>query len=201
MTALEVLEKSEIFSLPVDINRIADAFGIKIFSYKEITRQYDITMKELYFLSALGFSFSDGGQPVCAVNENACGNMRRRWTMAHEISHCLLGHVKPSPQPLSQREEREADAFAAQLLAPLVVVHYCAVSSPRELATLCRISDKAAGYRYRELTELRESCAECCRSCAPYGGALADSSALCTLSRFAPFIAEYLCERPCRFSD
>ncbi len=44
---------------------------------------------------------------------------RRNWTIAHELGHILLGH-----SDLSKMNEREADAFAAELLMPEAVIRY-----------------------------------------------------------------------------
>lgn len=54
---------------------------------------------------------------VIGFNENHpwC---RRRFTIAHEIGHLLLGHVCNNNQSGKTHEEKEADIFASELLAP-----------------------------------------------------------------------------------
>ncbi len=44
---------------------------------------------------------------------------RRNWTIAHELGHILLGH-----SDVSKMNEREADAFAAELLMPEAVIRF-----------------------------------------------------------------------------
>ncbi|MCK7661997.1 ImmA/IrrE family metallo-endopeptidase [Corynebacterium antarcticum] len=42
--------------------------------------------------------------------------IERRCTVAHELGHAALGHMSSPPPWLRPRQEREADAFAADLL-------------------------------------------------------------------------------------
>lgn len=81
----------------------------------------------------------------------------RKWTAAHEVGHLLSGHITDPPMLLTQRQEREADDFAAELLAPLTVLHFCGVSSATEIEKLCGISRQAAEFRFQELSRLRRA--------------------------------------------
>ena len=85
------------------------------------------------------------------MNENACGLRRRRFTIAHELGHCVLGHIG-KVRTHSGGEERAADKFAAELLAPISVLRMCRVSSPEETARLCGITISAARLRFSEIT-------------------------------------------------
>ena len=58
------------------------------------------------------------GGYLVLYNEGAI-ERRRAWTLAHELGHIMLDHSKGA-----EDEEREADAFAASLLAPLPAMHY-----------------------------------------------------------------------------
>ena len=76
---------------------------------------------------------------------------RRRFTAAHEIAHCVLGHT--GRKTLSSGDERAAERFAADLLAPLVVLHKCGVRTSGEIARICGISRQAAEIRLEQLAE------------------------------------------------
>ncbi|MCL1789261.1 MAG: ImmA/IrrE family metallo-endopeptidase, partial [Oscillospiraceae bacterium] len=45
------------------------------------------------------------------------GNKRMNWTMAHEVGHIMLGHLKDD-----EEEERQANNFASELLMPELVM-------------------------------------------------------------------------------
>ena len=177
ITPEQALVLSGADSLPVDLDRIADFFGIRLVSYADCAATFEITQEELY---------------VCAVNENACGDKRRRWTLAHELAHCLLGHIGGEWLPQhSREEERSAEQFAAGLLAPLTVLHFAGVDSAQRLERLCGISEQAAEIRYGQLCAARRMALE-------RGGAnpfLSTESDRRLLAHFMPFITNELCRR------
>lgn len=203
LTPEQALVLSGVDSLPVDLGAVADYFCIKRVDYADCTKIYDITAEELYRAGKLGMSFSCEGQSVCAINENACGDRRRRWTLAHELGHCLLGHVsaqEPSPAVHTELEERSADRFAAGLLAPLTVLHYAGVTSAEQTAALCGISAKAAAIRFGQLCRARQTAQrQFCEAKRtgrtpgiPFVGSESDRR---LLMRFLPFISNELCKR------
>lgn len=195
ITPEQVLVLSGADSLPVDLGRIADFFGIRRVSYADCAAAFEITQEELYRAGRLGISFKCEGRYVCAVNENACGDKRRRWTLAHELAHCLLGHVGGEWLPQhSYEEERSAEQFAAGLLAPLTVLHFAGVDCAQRLERLCGISARAAEIRYGQLCAARRRALE--RGGA--GGAepfLSTESDRRLLAHFMPFITNELCRR------
>ena len=151
MTFPQIYEIAGVRRLPVDPTEIARSLGIKVVSYKAAAALFEAEPCELYSRSALGFSFKEDGYCCIALNENACGEQRRRFTAAHELAHCVLGHIGNGA--LSDRQERDAERFAAELLAPLVVLRDCGVGSAREIARLCGISRQAAEVRLTQLSE------------------------------------------------
>ena len=148
MEIAEIYERADIRSLPIDPLAAARSLGIKAVSYKIISECYQITFEELYRKSLWGFSFLEGEFPVLALNESACGERRRRFTAAHELGHCVHGHLHGGNL---ESAEREANRFAADFLAPLCVLERCGVSSAAEIGRLCGISESAAEIRLREL--------------------------------------------------
>ncbi|MDE6733767.1 MAG: ImmA/IrrE family metallo-endopeptidase [Oscillospiraceae bacterium] len=153
MTFSEIYELADVHRLPVDPIKIADALGVKVVSYKSAAEFFELDIRELYAQFPLGFSFETEGGACVALNENSCGERRRRFTAAHELGHCVLGHLDGNEY--SAEEERAAERFAAELLAPLVVLHEHGVRSFEEIAKLCGISRQAAELRLEELI-LRE---------------------------------------------
>lgn len=142
MTINEVYEKAGIFSLPISPEEAAKRLGIKLVSYKTMTEIYEISARELYEKNRFGFSFCEEGHFVIAINENSCCERRRRFTIAHEIAHCVLGHF--SRLENVYENERAADRFAADFLAPICVLRKCGDLQTGEISRLCGISEKAA---------------------------------------------------------
>ncbi|MDO5663257.1 MAG: XRE family transcriptional regulator [Brachybacterium sp.] len=64
------------------------------------------------------YSFLVEGRPVILLSES--GNwFHENWSLAHELGHLALGHDGVVPgSPLAEAKEREANAFAADLLLP-----------------------------------------------------------------------------------
>ncbi len=194
MTAAEILIRSDVAALPVDIMRIAASYNIKVVSYESCAEIYDMDVQRMYSeISPQGFSFCDGGERVAAVNQNACGKQRRLWTTAHEMAHILLGHVTGAVIKYDDSFEREADRLAAQLLAPLEVLHFCGVSSAAEVARLCGLSKQAAEIRFRELQELRRRNSALARRGETLFLRSGEQKLL--FEQFLPFITEYITRR------
>ncbi|MBQ7779601.1 MAG: ImmA/IrrE family metallo-endopeptidase [Clostridia bacterium] len=60
-----------------------------------------------------------GGMNLILYDDKITNAGRRNWTIAHELGHVFLGHGE-----ISKINEREADAFAAELLMPEAVIRY-----------------------------------------------------------------------------
>lgn len=199
MTAASVLIMAEIKSLPVDITALVSFFGIKVVSYEDCAAVYHKSLEQLYREGRFGFSFCEDEEYVIALNENACGERRRRWTLAHELGHCMLGHLQSTAHSVAQ--EREADAFAAEILAPLTVLHFCSISSAQELSAVCGLSAQAGEIRFRELSLLRKTTADCCRKNTYLGkeqnstGIITSAEQLSLFTTFEPFVTRYIYEK------
>lgn len=109
-TALQALQKIDCKKPPVPVEEIANAFGLEVVEFPFHDKISGLLKKE---------------QGVIGVNKGQ-HPVRRRFTIAHELGHFLLGHDiekgidetiddsfdKPYPQ------EREANIFASALLMP-----------------------------------------------------------------------------------
>lgn len=97
--------------------------------------------------------------PYILVNRN-CSTQRKRFTVAHELGHILLGHVgkyqlvNREPSPTDNPIEQEANVFASRLLAPACVLWGCKVKTSDDIVQLCDISKQAAEYRMNRMNEL-----------------------------------------------
>ncbi len=70
---------------------------------------------------------------------------RRRFTIAHEIGHLLLGHTCNDRQEDGTHNEKEANLFAGELLIPtkLIKKDYAAMRDLQALSKLYRVSSQA----------------------------------------------------------
>ena len=99
-----------------------------------------------------GITVRHGGRYVVLYNDRTESPRRLSFTLAHELGHILLGHAGED----DVIEEREANAFAAALLAPAVVFYYLSFRDRRpptteEMCTVFPISHEAAENRRRDL--------------------------------------------------
>jgi Zn-dependent peptidase ImmA (M78 family) len=113
-----------------------------------------------YFPYSGYFSYEDN-IPTIAYNVNDA-LVRRRFTVAHELGHFLLGHrdvPRDYPDSFGSRNfspiEVQANQFAAELLMPADVVRDMALSgysSLDQLADVFSVSKVAMGHRLSNLS-------------------------------------------------
>lgn len=162
MTASEMLAQHWDGTLPVDVLGLAAALGIHV----EAANQLDGGVSG-------EISLDEGGTALLRFNRTEAP-VRQRFTVAHEIGHFALGHLNecgeghkkllrdPAANFSSGQSawiEREANAFAADLLMPAKVLRY-AVNERRildvtQLATLFKVSQVAMRYRLQNLGLIR----------------------------------------------
>lgn len=198
MTGTQALLRLHTASLPVSVCSAAEKFGIKIVDYAAFVRVYDAYQQEMFRkISYAGFSLKIDGQFICVLNSGLCHRPRRKWTSAHELGHILSGHISEEVAIITREQEREADQFAADLLAPLSVLHFCGVSSAREIERLCGISRQAAELRFNEISRLRRAQDDLFRLSRrsehePDCLFLRSPEDIMLLQRFLPFISSYI---------
>lgn len=101
------------------------------------------------------------GKPfVCVYNVDEIPT-RGRFTMAHELGHVLLGHVRPGTKPKRDNnfnaygdwDEVDANSFAAELLMPETYVRRAVEQGLgiSELAEKFDVSPTAMRYRLQKL--------------------------------------------------
>lgn len=92
------------------------------------------------------------------INEIARNEEEKRWTGAHELGHMVCHKGKYTPQELWDprirgKLEREANDFAAELLAPIALLKLLGITRCYDIAYICEISLRAAKRREREIEE------------------------------------------------
>lgn len=151
----KVLIKCGVDSLPVKIVDICKRMKVKVFPYtNEILQLYHVDKNRTD-----GFCVLIHRRPVIFYNPEK-SKARQRFTIAHELGHIVRGHldtrhmVNREPDPKDSPEEHEANVFASRLLAPACVLWGCNVTTAKQIATMCSISDKSAAFRMKRMNEL-----------------------------------------------
>lgn len=156
MTALDFFQQESISSLPVRPMVIIRNHNFKLYTYNafsritgdsvlDITREYGVD----------GFSTIVRGRYVIVYNE--CRSPARiRWTLMHELAHIFLGHLQMCDGTVCRNEKRDifdaqADAFTADVLAPLPVLRQCGIRTANDISILTGLSRTASFIRLEEL--------------------------------------------------
>lgn len=144
----KILIDTNINALPVPIVSICHKLGIFV--------GYD---NDLANYNNDGYSTIISGSAKIAINP-MCSKQRKRFTVAHELGHILLGHVgeynliNREPSPDDNPIEQAANVFAIRLLSPICVLKGCHVRSANDISKLCDISITSAEYRFKRYQEL-----------------------------------------------
>ena len=153
--AWTALINTGIYRLPVKLSAIANHYGIQILSYSDSCQEsFDDD----------GYSTKYNGKLIIYYNDLKPA-ARIRFTIAHEIGHCLLNHVREgeiTPRLNSETDkykdpkEIQANVFARDVLMPATVLHSLGVNSPEQISRLCNVSMQSAEIRFKRLTELNK---------------------------------------------
>ena len=201
-TAWKVIFKYGISHLPVDVKKLCKDMNLLYYNYedgKELIERYKLQPLTIND----GFSNIIKNRYAIFYNETIQPHTRKRFTVAHEIGHIVLGHLAcdstacrsgvslwnrtgDEPNPT----EAAANVFASRLLAPACVLHALDIHTDGDIASLCGLSNTAAEIRAKRMNELyareREWMRTKGRSC--FGVSPQERRAL---AQFGQFIAEY----------
>ena len=142
--------------LPLSLSQIATYYGIQILSYSD--------SDQLHTENEDGYSTKLNGRFIIYYNDLK-PKTRTRFTIAHELGHCLLGHVMDNAytcrinteaDTYTDPKEIQANVFARDLLMPATVLHSLNVRSPEDIMDICNVSRQSAEIRYKRLLELNK---------------------------------------------
>lgn len=159
--AWRILLDCNIDRLPINLNTICRKLKVKVLTYGDNEKVIKRAKLNNAVHSTDRMTFYAWGRPVILFDERK-SPQRARFTIAHELGHIILGHVKPGkftvanrePDPRDAPEEQAANQFAARLLAPACVLWGLGIHTSEEIMELCRISRPAAEFRADRLKEL-----------------------------------------------
>lgn len=142
-----IVPETKRLALPVDPEQIAIKEGLKVLPLADeemaLSGKYAPEEKTIYF------------NPYDS-------DVRKRFTIAHELGHYALGHGGGFRDPMKNFNafhfdplEVQANQFAAELLMPVAAIKYFVdkkgISSIEELKKIFGVSGNAIGFRLKNL--------------------------------------------------
>lgn len=131
---------------------------------REIAAALGVEIRKGKITGTDGWCLRQGSSAIIMVNEGM-PRSRQRFTIAHELSHLLLG-TEPEvlgqmrlPFASARREERQADTLASDILLPIEIVLNNQPSPPvcsgaiKKLAKLARVSEHVVCCRITGATQ------------------------------------------------
>ena len=157
----EVLISCNINTLPVNLMIIAKHYRIKIVKYSESK-----------YVQGLNIPDTDGfsiyrkvlRNHIIYYNDAVENKARIRFTIAHELGHCLLGHNinghthyrNSEIDDPSNPDETAANVFARDILMPATILRSLNVTSAEDISKICNVSMQSAEIRFNRLLELNK---------------------------------------------
>lgn len=147
--AWKLLLRRRIQCLPIDMTALCSALKIEIRWYADAADRNDaystVVDKKATILMRIGLT-----------------EARRRFALAHEVGHILLGHVGQvypliscEPDPVNEPgAELDADCFAGELLAPTCVLRACYIQGPEEISALCGLTLKTGAFWWKHMEHM-----------------------------------------------
>lgn len=127
-------------SLPLDLKKIISEMGVKV-------RRDNAGV---LMPNELGITVNANGNFHIIVRDAPI--QQKRYTIAHEIGHIVLGHTEISGNPYI--DEYAAERFAAGILSPACVLWGMDIHSAEDISRICNISMASARIRARRMSVL-----------------------------------------------
>lgn len=137
----------------------------RMLSYQKMAEVAGCTVENIVVLckSSSGATHYDPESGRYLILYNANSNPGRiRWTIAHEIGHICIGHLKviedaeiayTESRDFYDQFESEADYFAWNLLAPLPIMREMGIHSAAEIKSVYGLSTQAAALHFDRYTK------------------------------------------------
>lgn len=153
-----VLLECGINSLPVDLWKISEHYNIGISTY---TKSSITQLFQEDVLRGDGFIVYLGNRKEIFINDTIKNKPRRRFTVAHELGHGIMGHDigmihyrNSENDSQTDMQEFEANIFARDILMPATVLAALNIHTPDEIMHICNVSRRSAEIRAERMAEL-----------------------------------------------
>lgn len=129
---LEVYKKCDIKKFPIDCFKVIKGLGIPVYKYSELPES---KVKKCLLVSNDAFTL----QGIIFYNDMFPHKERQRFTLMHEVAHIVLNHVGECVE-----NEKEADFFSSNILAPRAIMLYLHCESVKDIYNTFNVSCMAA---------------------------------------------------------
>ena len=160
-------------TLPVDAEALAKAVGMEVLPFPDAEENPKLAALLAGEEKAAAVSLRIRGTWHIFLRESRLDDSQRRFAVAHELGHLLLGHetrvVSPGVRAFESREnagdiledpedlaDYAADIFAVRLLAPACLLHELHIDSSGGIASLCGLPPRAATLRAERMELLNQ---------------------------------------------
>lgn len=157
------INESYLSGFPIDPFKVIENNQWGLITYTELMQKHNCTLEDVIasFGSKDGFTIFDGEGYTISYNDTIRTPGRIRFTLLHEIGHIYLNHLLDFEKTMLTRNglnkrqyevlEREANAFARNVLAPAAIVKYLKLRTVDELISHFHLSYTAARARLDSL--------------------------------------------------
>lgn len=168
--ARQVLLYCNVSTMPIDVRSLIKSSNkCTIKRYSKLMERYSFSKQDLVDNfgndGAILYDTQNTKPYTIIYNDVDKPDTRINWTLAHELGHFVLKHhidfdeTKLARGGLTDKEykilDSEADAFAAELLAPIIVTIAANWDSKDALMQHCGLSSMAARNRSRTLRSIK----------------------------------------------
>lgn len=159
----EYILQSGISKLPVkfeDLKRSLKKAGCLVFSYGEAHNIIDKLQLRRYTSQNAFLVPLPDAEDTLVLYKDTLSYGARQLALAHELGHIVLGHAHCSVLEKSHFEdtaqEREAEIFARQLLAPCCILRRLRIRTVKQIVSNTLLDEEQAGIVYVHLRHSRK---------------------------------------------
>lgn len=156
---------AHLHSLPINPFDVCNKLGVPVVSYsKACDYGFHAIIQKISYVDVDGFCCKGNGDNYIILYDDARTPKERiNFTIAHELGHIVLGHLKNvtmRPRYMTNRRndprEREADAFAGELIRPPILFVLIGWQLPHHIRAICNITYEAAAVCSKQVQILRK---------------------------------------------
>lgn len=139
--AYTTLLKYKEFSFPIGIFHIFRSLNnVRLYTYDQLMTRFGISSENFFPSSDYGYNICNlvTQKYIVAYNSKKAKTCIR-FTLAHELGHVVLGHTKDG-----DKENKEANCFARNLLCPIPAIDGFQLATANEYQELFYVSEPMA---------------------------------------------------------
>lgn len=149
----------EIKRLPVDIQEILAKYEVILIPFSEASSSHVAELRQKK-CDACVTRVGDSYRYFITYDDAPKYSHRVRFTLAHELGHIILNHLKESETKYRSHLETdpleaEANTFAAELLRPPILLELLGLDSLEAIQKICSLGHKASSVALRQINSVK----------------------------------------------